>query len=100
MEKFKEQIETILTKMKNDPSFEANFKADPVTAIEHLMDIDLPNDKIDDIITAVKAKIGLDESGILDKLGQIDAGDVGNVLGKIAGSDNGGMLGKLTGLFK
>ena len=100
MEKFKEQIETILTKMKNDPSFEANFKADPVTAIEQLMDIDLPNDKIDDIITAVKAKIGLDESGILDKLGQIDAGDVGNVLGKIAGSDNGGMLGKLTGLFK
>lgn len=100
MEKFKEQIETILTKMKNDPSFEANFKADPVTAIEQLMDIDLPNDKIDDIITAVKAKIGLDESGILDKLGQIDAGDVSNVFGKIAGSDNDGMLGKLTGLFK
>ena len=54
--------------MKNDPSFEANFKEDPVKAIENLMDIDLPNDAINDIVTAVKAKIGLDESGILDYL--------------------------------
>ena len=46
MENLKEQIETIMNKM----------------------DIDLPNDAINDIITAVKAKIGLDESGILDYL--------------------------------
>lgn len=97
MENLKEQIETIMNKMKNDPSFEANFKEDPVKAIENLMDIDLPNDAINDIVTAVKAKIGLYESGILDKLEQIDAGDI---LGKLGNSDDNGMLGKLTGLFK
>lgn len=97
MENLKEQIESIMNKMKNDPSFEANFKEDPVKAIENLMDIDLPNDAINDIIDAVKAKIGLDESGILDKLGQIDAGDI---LGKLGNSDDNGVLGKLTGLFK
>ena len=97
MENLKEQIETIMNKMKNDPSFEANFKEDPVKAIENLMDIDLPNDAINDIITAVKAKIGLDESGILDKLGKIDAGDI---LGKLGNSDDNGMLGKIKGLFK
>lgn len=48
--------------------FASNFKEDPVKAIENLMDIDLPNDVINDIVTAVKAKIGLDESGILDYL--------------------------------
>ena len=42
--------------MKNDPTFEAKFKEDPVKAIENLMDIDLPNDAIDDIIAGIKAK--------------------------------------------
>ena len=54
-----------MNKMKNDPTFEAKFKEDPVKALENLMDIDLPNDAIDDIIAGIKAKIGINESGIM-----------------------------------
>ena len=97
MGNLKEQIESIMNKMKNDPTFEAKFKEDPVKAIENLMDIDLPNDAIDDIIAGIKAKIGIEESGIMDILGQIDAGDVIKKLGKL---DDNGVLGKIKGLFE
>ena len=41
----------------------ALFKKDPVAALEKVTGIDLPNDKIDAVVDAVKAKIGLDNIG-------------------------------------
>lgn len=61
MENFKEQIETIMAKVKADPDFATKFKAEPVKALEEVMGIDLPDDKINGIIDAVEAKINLDD---------------------------------------
>lgn len=68
MENLKEKIEEVVTKVKNDPSFAQKFQAEPVKALEEVLGMDLPDDKINEIIDAVKAKINLEESGILDKI--------------------------------
>ena len=68
MENLKEKIEEVVEKVKNDPSFAAKFQEDPVTAVEEVIGVDLPNDKINEIVDTIKAKVNLDESGILDKI--------------------------------
>lgn len=68
MEELKEKIEEIITKVKNDPDFAKKFEEDPVKAVEGILGIDLPDDQINQVIDTVKAKINLDESGILGKI--------------------------------
>lgn len=68
MEELKEKIEEIVAKVKADPDFAKKFQDDPVKAAEEILGVDLPDDKINEIIDAVKAKIKLDESGILGKI--------------------------------
>lgn len=68
MDNLKEKIEEVVEKVKNDPNFESKFKAEPVKALEEVIGIDLPDDKINEMVTAVTAKINLDNSGILGKL--------------------------------
>jgi len=68
MDKIKEKIEEIVNKVKNDPNFSEKFKKEPIKAVEEVIGVDLPDDKINDVITAVKAKIKLDDSKIVDKL--------------------------------
>ena len=68
MENLKEKIEEIVEKVKNDPNFAKKFQDEPVKALEEVMEMDLPDDEINKIIDTVKAKINLDESGIMDKL--------------------------------
>ena len=68
MDKVKEMIEKVAKKIKEDPDFAKKFKKDPVEALESVLGVDLPNDKIDEIIVAVKAKIKLDDSKLVGKL--------------------------------
>ena len=68
MENIKETIETIITKVKSDPNFATEFQENPVKTLEGIMGIDLPDDQINNIIDTVKAKITLDNSGILGKI--------------------------------
>lgn len=68
MENIKEKIEEIVNKVKSDKNFASKFKEEPVKALEEVIGVDLPDDKINEIITAVKAKINLDDSKILDKI--------------------------------
>lgn len=68
MDLIKEKVEEIVEKIKNDKDFAKKFKEDPVKALEELSGIDLPEDKINDVITAVKAKIKLDDSKIFGKI--------------------------------
>lgn len=68
MDKIKEKIEEIVDKVKKDPDFAKKFKDEPIKALEEVIGVDLPDDKINDIITAVKTKIKLDDSKILDKI--------------------------------
>ena len=66
----KEKVEEIVNKLKNDEKLMAQFKKDPVAALEKVTGLDLPDDKIDAVIDAVKAKIGLDNVGdVLKGLG-------------------------------
>lgn len=69
MEDFKKKIDEIIDKIKNDKDFAKKFKAEPVKALEEISGIDIPEDKIDEIITAIQAKINIDKiDNALDKL--------------------------------
>ncbi|MBQ7009358.1 MAG: hypothetical protein IJN05_09125 [Ruminococcus sp.] len=61
----KEKIEEIVDKVKNDEEFEKNFKENPVKAVESVVGVDLPDDKIKPIVEGVKAKIGAGKIGKL-----------------------------------
>lgn len=65
----KAKIDEIVTKVKNDKDFASKFTSDPVSAIESVIGIDLPNDQINALIDGVKAKISLDKAG--DVLGSL-----------------------------
>ena len=69
MDQFKEIIDDIVKKIKNDDKFAAKFKSNPVEAVESVIGIDLPDDKINGIIDTVKAKI--DADSLKDKLSDI-----------------------------
>jgi len=86
----KKKIQEIIDKIQNDKNFAANFKKDPVSTVEKLIGVDLPNDQVDNIVKTVKAKIDFDAIG-----GMLDTdGD-----GKLEVEDVAGALGKLGGLF-
>lgn len=69
----KAKIEEIVNKVKNDKDFAATFKKDPVKAVEGLIGVDLPDDKINAVVDGVKAKVTLDSAK--------DA--IGGIIGKI-----------------
>ena len=53
----KDKVNEVLEKVKFDENFLKKFKENPITAIEEVMGIDLPDDKIEEIIKTVKEKI-------------------------------------------
>ena len=56
----KAKIEEIVNKIKNDKQIMAKFEKDPASVIEELIGIDLPNEQINDVVEAVKAKLTVD----------------------------------------
>ncbi len=81
MDIIKEKINEIVEKIKNDKNIAAKFKKDPVSTVESLLGIDLPNDQVEKIIDGIKAKIALDK---ID-LSNLDLGDAKSMLGGIFG---------------
>ena len=63
----REKIEEIVDKIKGDKNLLAKFQKNPVSVIEDLIGIDLPDDQVNKVVEAVKAKISLDKVG--DMLG-------------------------------
>ncbi|MBE6861419.1 MAG: hypothetical protein E7497_00770 [Ruminococcus sp.] len=63
----KEKIEELVDKVKNDKDFAKDFKDNPVKAVEGVIGVDLPDDKLESIVDGVKAKVSLDD--IKDKIG-------------------------------
>lgn len=59
----KEKVDEIVEKIKSDKDIAAKFQADPVSTVEGLIGIDLPNDQIEALVEAIKAKINLDKLG-------------------------------------
>ena len=71
----KAKIEEIVKKLMNDKNLMAKFERNPVSVIEELIGIDLPDQQVNQLIDGIKAKIKLDQVG--DVLGGI-----GKLLGK------------------
>ena len=68
----KDKIEEIVEKVKNDDGLKADFKKDPVKAVEKLLGVDLPDETIQKVVEGVKAKLDFDKLG----------GMLGGILGK------------------
>ena len=65
----KEQIEKIVEKVLKDDALQAQFKKDPIKAVEKVLGVDLPDDVIEKIVAGVKAKISVDKvSDVADAL--------------------------------
>jgi len=60
MDEIKKKIEDIINKITTDKDFANSFKKDPVSAVENVLGIDLPNDTIHAIIDGVQAKMTAD----------------------------------------
>ena len=68
----KAKITELVEKIKNDPKLAEKFQKEPVSAIEGLLGVDLPDDEVEKIVEGVKAKISIDKLG----------GALGGLLGK------------------
>lgn len=66
-EKLKDKMEEIVEKIKSDKNIAAKFQKDPISTVEELLGIDLPNDQLEGLVDAIKAKVSLDKAG--DALG-------------------------------
>ena len=72
LEQLKDKVEEIVEKITSDKKIAAKFKADPVSTVEDLLGIDLPNEQIEKIVAAVKAKVTLDKvDDLLGGLGKL-----------------------------
>ncbi len=63
----KAMVSGVVEKIQKDPSLLAKFQDDPVSVIETLVGIDLPNDQLNQVAELVKAKLDLDKTGDLLK---------------------------------
>lgn len=68
----KAKIEELVNKIKSDKNLGEKFRKDPISTVEGLLGIDLPNDQVEKIVEGIKAKIDLDKIG----------GMLGGLLGK------------------
>lgn len=68
MDNIKEYIEKIFNKVTTDKDFQEKFKNEPIKAVEELLNVDLPDEAINNIINGVKAKLTADTAkNMLDK---------------------------------
>ena len=65
----KAKIEEVVKKLTSDKNMMTKFERNPVSVIEELIGIDLPDAQINQLIDGIKAKIKLDQVG--DVLGGI-----------------------------
>ena len=67
IKKKKEKAVDLLTK---DENLMENFKKDPIKTVEKLLNVDLPDELLENVVKGIKAKIDLDKVGdVLGKLG-------------------------------
>lgn len=65
----KAKITELVEKIKTDKELQAQFKADPIKAVEKLLGVDLPDDTVAKIVDGVKAKMTADK--LADGLGAL-----------------------------
>ena len=63
------KVEELVEKIQSDKAILEKFQKDPVSTVEGLIGIDLPNDQIEKVVDLVKAKLDMDKLG--DALGAL-----------------------------
>jgi hypothetical protein len=63
------KIEEIVSKIRSDPSLASKFTQDPAKTLEGILEINLPDDQINTLVSAIKAKLTLDQAS--DMLGNL-----------------------------
>lgn len=63
----KAKVEELVSQIQKNPKLLTQFKENPVSVIEKLVGMDLPDDQIMKLADLVKAKIDLDKAGDLLK---------------------------------
>ena len=59
----KKKAEELVEKIKSDKDLATKFQKDPISTVEELLEVDLPNDQIMAVVEFIKAKIDLDKVG-------------------------------------
>ena len=66
----KAKANELVEKIQKNPALLKQFRENPVQVLETLLDVDLPDDQINQLAELIKAKIDLDKVGdVLGKLG-------------------------------
>jgi len=65
----KKMLEELVDKITSDKDLMAKFQKDPISTVEKLIGVDLPNDQIEKLVEGIKAKIKIDDLG--DALGAL-----------------------------
>ena len=60
-----EKVNEVVEKLQADDKLMEQFKKEPVKALEKILGVDLPDDVIEKIVDAVKAKLTVDDIGQL-----------------------------------
>lgn len=68
MDNIKDIAKRLIEIMKDDDKFEAKFDRNPAKAIEDVLGIDLPDEKVNSIVKIVKSKLDLDKFDLDDLL--------------------------------
>ena len=72
MDEIKEMIEKVVERVTKEDDLKELFEKEPIKAIEKVLGIDLPDEKLEAIVDAVKAKISIDKlssvAGMFKKL--------------------------------
>ena len=65
----KAKIDQVVKKLLSDKTLMTRFERNPASVIEEFIGIDLPDEQVNQVVEAIKAKIKLDQVG--DVLGGI-----------------------------
>lgn len=58
------KVEEVIAHITKDPEFAESFKKDPVAALEKATHLDLPNEQLEAVAEAVKAKMSGGKEGL------------------------------------
>ena len=67
MEEIKAKAEQLVKEVLADKELMELFKKEPIKAVEKVLGVDLPDDMVEKIVAAVKARITADKAGDLLK---------------------------------
>ena len=79
----KEKIDQMVNRLKTDEALKAQFKKDPIKAVESVLGVDLPDEAVKKIIAETKERLSGGASKA-ESVGEGAAEKAGQVLGDVA----------------